>query len=186
MTRGWVSELGPGQGLFTAQVEYGGSEPFSVLPGPHAVELEEALGWARAYAERVSVRLGGDFYSAGREQIETLPEWTGPYPDPRPADREGPLLEFRAEAQTAWFRNDRAEVARRLAEALDSLPTTSDVIPVPTQHGFRVGFTVFSPSPAAARELSFRVVREAWKASGIEARGGDDFDADELRVTAGG
>jgi hypothetical protein len=54
VTRAWVADLGQGWG-FSAHVDFGEASPFSVLPGPNQVTLEEVLGWARAH-RRFSVQ----------------------------------------------------------------------------------------------------------------------------------
>ena len=161
--------------------------PFSALQGPDQVTLEEALGWARAQAERVSVRVGNVHYSAGREPIRSLPAWTGPDPEPRPVERHGRLRRFRAEAETGWYRDDRAEVARRLAEAVadqrEALESSYELL---EHRAFSVAFLFESPSLLAAHEDCFRLIRSAWAACDIEARPGDDFDLSSLQVTPAG
>ena len=182
MTRAWVGDLENGRG-FSAYVDYGGEGPFTALPGPDGVPLEEALGWARANSERVSVRLGNTHYSAGRQQIESLPVWTGADPDPRPARRDGQPTSFAVDARTAWSRNDRDEVAQQLAAAVASQPAVIGATAESRKHGFSVLFKVTSPSLQAAREEAFAAIRDAWHSSGIEARPGEDWDLTSLSVS---
>jgi len=182
MTRAWVGDLENGRG-FSAYVEYGGEGPFTALPGPDGVPLEEALGWARANSERVSVRLGNTHYSAGRQPIESLPVWTGADPDPRPAQRHGRAGSFAVEARTAWSRSDRDDVAQRLAAAVASQPGVVGATAESRKHGFSILFKVTSPSLQAAREDAFVAIRNAWHSSGIEARPEEDWDLPSLSVS---
>ena len=182
MTRAWVADLENGRG-FSAYVDYGGEGPFVALPGPDGVPLEEALGWARANSERVSVRLGNIHFSAGRQAIESLPAWTGADPDPRPAQRHGQPSRFAVEARTAWFRGDRPAVAHRLAAAVANQPGVVGGTAVSRKHGFSVLFKVTSPSLQAAREDAFDAIRHAWRTSGIEGRPGEEWDLSSLSVS---
>jgi hypothetical protein len=182
MTRAWVGDLENGRG-FSAYVDYGGEGPFTALPGPDGVPLEEALGWARANSERVSVRLGDTHYSAGRQAIESLPVWTGADPDPLPAQRHGRPSSFAVEARTAWSRSDRDGVAQRLASAVADQPGVVGASAVSRKQGFSVLFEVTSPSLQAAREDAFVAIRTAWHSSGIEARPGEDWDLTSLSVS---
>ena len=170
MARAWVGDLGQGWG-FSAHVEFGEDGPFSFTQD-HRVTLEEALGWARAHCDRVSVRVENVHFSAGREPIRSLPAWTGPDPAPRPTERHGRLRSFSVEASTAWYRDDRAEVARRLAEAVAAEEGALRSWFEPLEHDFfSVWFLVESPSLQAAQEDSSRLIRAAWAACGIEAAG---------------
>jgi hypothetical protein len=183
MARAWVAEMPRGEG-FSAFVDFGECWPFAMLPGPDRVTIEEALGWARAHSDRVSVRLGDTHYSAGRQAIRLLPAWTGADPEARPAERGGRRRLFRAEVRTGWYREDRADVARRLADAVAAQDGALESSHELRERGFSVRFLVVSASLAAAQEDSLDVIRSAWEACGIDARPGDDFDGSGLQVTS--
>ena len=73
MARAYVGDDGDGQ--FSADVECDEGGPFSFVIGPRGVGPDEAIAWARRRAERVTVRVGEDFYSAGSEAVRDLPSW---------------------------------------------------------------------------------------------------------------
>jgi hypothetical protein len=124
MPRAYVGDGGDGR--FSAHVEYDEDSPFSYVEGPTGVGPEEAIAWGRRHAERVTVRVGVDFYSAGAEPVRNLPGWSG-HGDDRElssepaADLSGWEVEGRTESvprrQARLPR--RAKVAAGLARAAD-------------------------------------------------------------------
>jgi hypothetical protein len=106
-------------GRFSAHVECDEDGPFSHVDGPTGVGPEEAIAWARRRAERVMVRVGLDFYTAGSEPVRDLPSWPGPRNDRESPIEPADLSDWQVEARTVWFRDDAPDVARAIARRLD-------------------------------------------------------------------
>lgn len=153
------------------------------MPRGYVAELgDEALSWARAHADRVSVRVGNTHFSAGAAPIGHLPEWPGPEPRARHHAEADEPRPWRIEARTGWYRPDIAEVAARLVEALTSDPTTSDTTHTVGERWFSVSFTVVCPSLLGAKEASFEVLRGAWASTQVVATPGIDYDVSSVQV----
>jgi hypothetical protein len=183
MAVAWIADDRGGD--FRAHVDYGEPRPFSVLHGPGPVSVEEAVAWARSRAQKVYVRVGEEFYSAGEEAVRGLPPWRSAAPEgPRTSARSERAELWRTEARTAWFRADRKSVAQRLAEAVGRDDRAADAHAVARERAFSVFFTLSAASELEANEIAFGVVRSAWAALEIEAVPGDDFDLDGIMVRA--
>jgi len=182
MARAYVGDGGDGR--FSAHVECEEDGPFSHVVGPTGVGPEEAIAWARRRAERVTVRVGVDFYTAGSEAVRNLPSWPG-----QDHDREllsepgGHLSDWQVEGRTGWFRDDASEVARAIARLLDDDTRARDVAQGVTKTGFRVTFAIRAASIVRARELASELLRAAWSGSRIYAVPGDDYDVSSVTVT---
>jgi hypothetical protein len=182
MARAYVGDGGDGR--FSAHVECDEDGPFSFVLGPTGVGPEEAIAWARGRAERVTVRLGVDFYTAGSEAVRDLPSWPG-HDDDRELSFEpaADLSDWQVEGRTGWFRDDASEAARAIARRLDNDARATDVAHGVTKTGFRVTFAIRAASIVEARELASELLRAAWSASRIDAVPGDDYDVSSVTVT---
>jgi hypothetical protein len=176
----WVADLGD-RTRFTAHVEYKEPGPFSILSGPHGVDVADAVAWARQHAGRVVVRLGEEFFSAGDVPRADFPEWPHPASKSPPSDIGQDQVAWRVEARTGWFRGDAEPIARRLAEAVRADPATTHTEHDATARGFSVRFTVMNPSEDGAREVASRLLRSAWSAARIEATA-HDYDVSSIVV----
>jgi hypothetical protein len=182
-TVAWVGDGRPGR--FSAHVEYDEPGPFPFMNGPQDATADEAVAWARRRARRVYVRLGDKHFSAGEEPIKGLPLWRAPaesQPEPAAIESLG-RRRFTIAAGTGWFRPDRAEVARRLADAVSRDPRAAGAIAATTKHGFEVIFTVLASSRVDANETASLVVRRAWASLNIDATPGDDYDLSSIQAT---
>jgi hypothetical protein len=182
MPRAYVGDSG--DGLFTAHVDCDEDGPFSFVIGPTGVGPEEAIAWARLRADRVTVRVGGDFYTAGSEAVRDLPSWPGHGDDRElPSGPAGDLSDWEVEGRTGWFRDDASDAARAIARGLEGDARARDVAHGVTKTGFHVTFAVRAVSIVQARELAAELLRAAWSASEIEAVPGEDYDASSVTVT---
>jgi hypothetical protein len=170
-------------GRFSAHVECDEDGPFSHVDGPTGVGPEEAISWARRRAERVMVRVGLDFYTAGSEPVRDLPSWPGPRNDRKSPFEPADLSDRQVEARTGWFRDDAPDVARAIARRLDDDRRARDVADGVTKTGFSVTFAIRAASIVAARELASELLRAAWSAARIDALPGDDYDGSSVTVT---
>jgi hypothetical protein len=182
MARAYVGDGGDGR--FSAHVECDEDGPFSHVGGPTDVGPEEAIAWARRRAERVTVRVGVDFYTAGSEAVRDLPSWPG-HGDDREllSEPAADLSDWHVEGRTGWFRDDASDVARAIARRLDDDARARDVAHGVTKTGFRVTFAIRAGSIVRAREVASEVLRAAWSGSSIEAVPGDDYDVSSVSVT---
>jgi hypothetical protein len=179
----WVGENNYGR--FSAHVEYDEPGPFGFMIGPHDATAGEAVAWARHRAPRVYMRLGDQHFSAGDEPIDGLAPWRPPaeaQPEVAATESSGPRR-FTVAAGTVWFRPDRSEVARRLAEAVNRDPRAAGAVAATTKHGFEVIFTVLASSRVDANETASFVVRRAWAGLNIDATPGDDYDLSSIQAT---
>jgi hypothetical protein len=182
MPRAYVGD--DGDGRFSAHVDCDEDGPFSFVLGPTGVGPEEAITWARGRAERVTVRVGSDFYTAGSEAVRDLPTWRGHGDDRElPAESAADVSDWQVEGRTGWFRDDASEVARAIARRLDDDARARDVAHGVTKTGFRVTFAIRAASIVGARELASELLRAAWSASKIDAVPGDDYDVSSITVT---
>jgi hypothetical protein len=182
MPRAYVGD--DGDGRFSAYVDCDEDGPFSHVNGPTGVGPEEAITWARRRAERVTVRVGGDFYTAGSEAVRDLPSWQGHGDDRElPSEPAADLSDWHVEGRTGWFRDDASKVALAIARRLDDDARARDVAHGVTKTGFHVMFAIRATSIVGARELASELLRAAWSASRIDAVPGDDYDASSITVT---
>jgi hypothetical protein len=171
-----------GDGRFSADVECDEDCLFSHVDGPTGVGPEEAIAWARRHAERVTVRVGVDFYTAGSEAVRDLPSWPGHGNNRELPSEPAHLSDWQVEGRTGWFRDDASDVARANARRLTATPAR-DVAHGVTKTGFRVTFAIRAGSIVRARELASELLRAAWSAARIDAVPGDDYDASSVTVT---
>lgn len=182
MPRAYVGD--DGHGRFSAYVDCDEDGPFSHVEGPTGVGPEEAITWARGRAERVTVRVGSDFYTAGSEAVRDLPSWQGHGNDQEPpSEPAADLSDWQVEGRTGWFRDDASEVARAIAMRLDDDARARDVEHGVTKTGFRVTFAIRAASIVRARELASELLLGAWSASRFDALPGDDYDVSSVTVT---
>jgi hypothetical protein len=154
MPRAYVGD--DGDGRFTAHVDCDEDGPFSHVDGPTGVGPEEAITWARRRAGRVTVRVGGDFYTAGSEAVRDLPGWPGHGDDRElPSEPAAYLSDWQVEGRTGWFRNDASDAARAIARRLDDDARARDVTHGVTKTGFHVMFAIV-PRQSSGRVSSRR------------------------------
>jgi hypothetical protein len=172
------------EGRFSAHVDCDEDGPFSHVDGPTGVGPEEAITWARRRAGRVTVRVGGDFYSAGSEAVRDLPSWPGPDDDRElPSEPAADLSDWQVEGRTEWLRDDASDAARAIARRLEDDARAREVAHGVTKTGFHVMFAIRAASIVQARELASELLRAAWSASKIDAVPGDDYDVSSINVT---
>jgi hypothetical protein len=172
------------EGRFSAHVDCDEDGPFDFVLGPTGVGPEEAIAWARRRAGRVTVRVGGDFYTAGSEAVRDLPTWRGHGDDRElPSESAADFSDWQVEGRTGWFRDDASDAAQAIARRLDDDARARDVAHGVTKTGFHVMFAIRAASIVQARELASELLRAAWSASKIEAVPGDDYDVSSISVT---
>jgi hypothetical protein len=143
-----------GDGRFSAHVECDEDGPFSHVDGPTGVGPEEAIAWARRHAQRVTVRVGVDFYTAGSDPVRDLSSWPGARDDRESPFEPADLSDWQVEGRTGWFRDDASDVARAIARRLDDDARARDVADGVTRTGFSLTFAIRAASIVAARELA--------------------------------
>lgn len=180
MTTAWVADDGGGR-VFWAYIEVDTEGPWVTVNGPNDVAVEEAVGWARAHADEVRLRIGPDHYSAGTTPIPEYPAWEG-NATPAGAAPVGRTRQWRVRARTGWYRDDRREIAAALALAIDREPDTTGSTAELHEAGFEVEFHVPATSRLAADEHASRIVRSAWDTLGVTAVAGDDYDGASILV----
>jgi hypothetical protein len=104
-----------------------GDVPFAHVHGPESVDAGAAVAWARARADKVIVRVGGDRFSAGKQPAGDLPDWVGPTAPATKATAPSEPTAWRVEAHINWLRPDTEDVAARFAAALGDQPGASGV-----------------------------------------------------------
>jgi hypothetical protein len=182
MPRAYVGD--DGDGRFIAHVDCDEDGPFSFVLGPTGVGPEEAITWARRRAERVTVRVGADFYTAGSEAVRDLPSWPGHGDDRElPSEPAADLSDWQVEGRTGWFRDDASDAARVIARRLDDDARARNVEHGVTKTGLYVTFAIRAASIVRARELASELLRAAWSASKLDAVPGDDYDVSSITVT---
>jgi hypothetical protein len=145
MPRAYVGD--DGDRRFSAAVDCDEDGPFSFVLGPTGVGPEEAITWARRRAERVTVRVGSDFYTAGLEAVRDLPSWPGHGDDRElPSESAADFSDWQVEGRTGWFRDDASDAARAIARRLDDDARARDVAHGVTKTGFHVMFAIRAAS----------------------------------------
>lgn len=181
-----VAEVVPGSGAFSAYVDLDAPEPFAFVQGPDWASQEQAVAWARTRAERVIVRVGERFYSAGTDPAAALTAWAPPEPSVEPSPSAWPTLAERwwVEGGMGWFRHDTQDVIEAFCAALSTRADPSTVSCWRTESGFHAEFALAGGEITRASEEACRIARESWTASGITAEPGTDFDAVSVSVRA--
>jgi hypothetical protein len=182
---GWIGDLGDGTSLFSAWVDFDENGPFDFVNGPDRVPVEEALAWARRYAERITVRVGDEHFTAGEVAVEGRPTWDdriAAFP-PEPAAHESGGPQWYVEASTGWYREDREAVLTRLSRALRADARATEEAQELSDNQITVTFAVQADTRLAAQEEASRIMRDAWAASDTEAIPGHDFDLPGMLVT---
>jgi hypothetical protein len=124
MARAYVGDGGDGR--FSAYVDCDEDGPFSFVHGPTGVGPDEAIASARRRAERVTVRLGVDFYTAGSEAVRDLPSWLGHDDDRKlPSDPAADLSDWQVRGARGGFET----MPRKLPERAPGGSTTTPARP---------------------------------------------------------
>jgi len=182
MTIAYVGDMNDGVS-FSAHVEYREDVPFAYVHGPESVDAGAAVAWARARADKVIVRVGGDRFSAGKQPAGDLPDWVGPTAPATKATAPSEPTAWRVEAHINWLRPDTEDVAARFAAALGDQPGASGVGYDIRDFGLAVWFLIRALR-LDANEVASHLLRSAWTATGIEAMPGTDFDVTSMSVRA--
>jgi hypothetical protein len=159
---------------FSAHVAFAEPGPFCFLNGPRGVSVETAVDWSRRHADSVVVRVGDVNYSAGADAVPGLPPWRmrdqnlDAVPDP-PRD-------WLIRARTVWHRDDRAAIARGMADAIDDDKRTRAVIGKASTHAITLSFELRSRATDDATETASELLRSAWRHLDVDATPGRDYD----------
>jgi hypothetical protein len=165
--------------LWAAVVDFRDGTPFGMMDGPDRTSAETALAWAREQARQVVVTVSNERYSAGSDPVRGLPQWSGEVPDSTPDDRNETTVDsatWQIAGRVEWLREDRDAVAAALANHIEGSLLTSDVRHFVDGTKIQVSFLVEATSVLRAREMASRILRDAWRDTGVRATPGADYD----------
>lgn len=164
---------------FAAHVAYDVPGPFCFCNGPVG-EAALAVGWSRAHAKTVLVRVGSEMFSAGQVPIPGIERWEGPASQWRATDAKD-RRHWRVLAQTSVHPPKLLPtVAMPIRHSLDAVETTRDVDISARDGMMTISFCMEAGDELQAHAAAFHVLSEAWKHARFETE--PSYDASSISV----
>jgi hypothetical protein len=165
--------------FFVAHVDYDVAGPFRFCNGPRG-KAGVVVGWSRAHATTVLVRVGEQMFSAGQDSIHGIPPWDGPVDEWSPSQRLP--RRWHVKAQTSVLPEGLiptlAEHARR---SLDTQGAIRDVLVCGRGATLTLAFSVPGADEAHAHAAAFQALNNVWRSAPFDTRASYDTSSVSVR-----